>query len=332
MNNKIILKIRSGSHLYGTNTKDSDKDYLGVYLNTKEELLGLQTSEELTDNIVSKAENGRNNKDAVDCKYYELRKFCRLAMNGNPTVLEILFVNKENIIEITKEGEELLKLRQEFVSKRIYNSFMGYAFAQKKKAFDKSENINHIERFYNWTNTFVSVKNSPISNMTFNDFYNAIKDKSVFENHIKFFKNEHNDMMFQCGDLIFPMNILMKKLKDSLKQRLDKASWRKNGMLQYGCDYKFMSHNVRLLLEGIELMNTKNLILPLSYKDLILKIKTGNMNNQDIVDLMDTYETELHKYKENNNLPDKADYNKINNFIINTYYNYLKEKRKCKKY
>ena len=36
--NKIILKINAGSYLYGTNTPSSDRDYLGVYLNTKEEL------------------------------------------------------------------------------------------------------------------------------------------------------------------------------------------------------------------------------------------------------------------------------------------------------
>lgn len=322
--NKRILKVFSGSYSYGTNTENSDKDYLGIYLNTKEELLGLQSSEELTENIISKAENGRNTKDAVDCKYFELRKFCRLALKGNPTILEILFVNKENILEITKEGEELLSLRNEFLSKNIYNSFMGYAFSQKKKAFIKSENINHIERFYNWINTFVSVKNSPISNMTFNDFYNAIENKSVFENHIKFYQNEHNDTMFQCGDLKFPINIIMKKLKDSLKERLNKASWRKDGILQYGCDYKFMSHNVRLLLEGMEIIKTHNLILPLQYRELIKSIKLGKIENNKIIELMDKYEDEFHLLKENN-LPDNGNYKKINNFIINTYYNYLQE-------
>lgn len=322
--NKRILKVFSGSYSYGTNTENSDKDYLGIYLNTKEELLGLQSSEELTENIISKAENGRNTKDAVDCKYFELRKFCRLALKGNPTILEILFVNKENILEITKEGKELLSLRNEFLSKNIYNSFMGYAFSQKKKAFIKSENINHIERFYNWINTFVSVKNSPISNMTFNDFYNAIENKSVFENHIKFYQNEHNDTMFQCGDLKFPINIIMKKLKDSLKERLNKASWRKDGILQYGCDYKFMSHNVRLLLEGMEIIKTHNLILPLQYRELIKSIKLGKIENNKIIELMDKYEDEFHLLKENN-LPDNGNYKKINNFIINTYYNYLQE-------
>lgn len=321
--NKIILKIRSGSHLYGTNTENSDKDYLGIYLNTKEELLGLQNSEELTENIESKLKNGRNTKDAIDCKYYELRKFCRLAMNGNPTVLEILFVNKENILEITKEGEELLKLKKEFISNRIYNSFMGYAISQKKKTFIKSENLRCIEGLYNW----LDIYNKAILTMTFNDFHQ--KDPAAFtfiKDYVKYFKNERNDEMFQCGDLIFSTNILIKKLKDSLKLRLDKASWRKDGILQYGLDYKFISHNIRLLLEGLELIKTQNIILPLSYKDLIIQIKTGKMNNNDIIKLMEKYEDEFHTFKDKTNLPEKANYEVINNFIIKTYFNYLKLK------
>lgn len=324
---KRILKICSGSHLYGTNTPDSDKDYLGVYLNTKEEILGLQTSEELTENIESKAENGRNTKDAVDCKYYELRKFCRLALNNNPTVLEILFVNPENIIEITPEGQALLDLKYDFLSKKLFNSFFGYATNQEKKAFIKPENINHIDRFYNWIKTFVSVKDTPISNMTFNEFYIILENENIFKEHIKFYQNENNDKMFQCGDLKFPINIIMKKLIASLKERLDKASWRKDGMLQYGLDYKFMSHNVRLLLEGLEFVKTKDLKLPLTYRELIRQIKLGKIENNKIIELMKKYKEEFRSFEKNNTLPDTGNYNKINQFIIDTYYNYLKNEK-----
>ena len=45
MKNKVILKIRAGSHLYGLNTPTSDEDFIGVYLSTPEELLGLNHSE-----------------------------------------------------------------------------------------------------------------------------------------------------------------------------------------------------------------------------------------------------------------------------------------------
>lgn len=321
--NKIILKIRAGSHLYGTNTENSDNDYLGVYLNTKEELLGLQKSEELTQNIESKLENGRNTKYAVDCKFYELRKFCSLALKCNPTILEILFVNKENILEITPEGEELLKLKHKFLSKHLCNSFMGYAIAQERKAFTKSENIKQIENLY----SLLKIYSKVIMSMTMNELIK--KDPSLgmeIERRITKYKNEQNDDMFSCGDLKFSMNVLVKKLMDSLKLRLDKASWRKDGILQYGLDYKFLSHNVRLMHEGIELLTTKDLILPLQYRELIKYIKEGKMENNEIIRYMQTLKEKFRELEKNNNLPDKGDYKVINDFIIKTYFNYLKLK------
>ena len=36
---KIIVKMKFGAHLYGTATPDSDMDYKGIFLPTKEELL-----------------------------------------------------------------------------------------------------------------------------------------------------------------------------------------------------------------------------------------------------------------------------------------------------
>lgn len=313
--NKKILKIRSGSFLYGTNTKDSDTDYLGIYLNTKSEILGLQNSEELTENIISKADNGKNTKDAVDCKFYELRKFCRLAINGNPTVLEILFVNPENILEITKEGQELLSLKKEFISKRIYDSFMGYAFSQRRKAFEKVENIESLMKLYKYIN----------ETLKYNETHDTIISVGV-SHLIKNGMELLNDGRFKCGDLIFN-NILIKKLKSILRDRINKAGWRKDGILKYGMDYKFMSHNIRLMLEGMELMDTKNLVLPLSYKDLIVQIKSGQMENIKVIELMNQLENKFHGYKDNIPLPEKANFEVINNYIIKTYYNYLTENK-----
>lgn len=309
--NKKILKIRSGSHLYGTNTPDSDQDYLGIFLNTKDEILGLQNSEELTDNTVSKADNGRNTKDAVDCKYYELRKFCRLAMNGNPTVLEILFVNPENILEITEEGKELLSLKSEFISQRIYDSFMGYAISQKKKAFIKAEHIEDLITLSKYLDT-----------IEYNESTDVITSKGTgFLKHgMKWLDNGQ----FQCGDLKFN-NILIKKLKSIVRERINKSSWRKDGILKYGMDYKFMSHNIRLMLEGMELITTGNIVFPLSYRDLIMQIKTAKMENYKIIQLMNEYEDKFHTFKDNINFPKSANFSKINEFIIKTYYNHLME-------
>jgi len=74
----------------------------------------------------------------------------------------------------------------------------------------------------------------------------------------------------------------------------------------------------------MEIIKTNNLILPLQYRELIKSIKLGKVENNKVIELMDKYEDEFHLLKENN-LPDNGNYKKINNFIIKTYFNYLKE-------
>ena len=87
-----ILELKVGSHLYGTSTPESDIDFCGVFVAPKELYLGLQRVEEVDLSIISKKENGRNDKDAIDRKFYELRKYIKLAAENNPNIIEQLFV------------------------------------------------------------------------------------------------------------------------------------------------------------------------------------------------------------------------------------------------
>lgn len=64
---------------------------------------------------------------------YELRKFMRLALDANPTVIELLFTAPEHHRCITPSGELLLHHRDAFLSKRIADRFSGYALAQLKR-------------------------------------------------------------------------------------------------------------------------------------------------------------------------------------------------------
>lgn len=77
---KVLFKIKSGSHLYGLNTPTSDLDYVGVYVEDSFEdfIDPFNTKDEMDMSIKSKKENGKNDKDAVDEKYFHIKKFIKL--------------------------------------------------------------------------------------------------------------------------------------------------------------------------------------------------------------------------------------------------------------
>ena len=94
----LILEIKSGSNLYGTTTPISDLDYVGIFMPDLEHVYGLNKIEEVDLDLKDKDEHGKNTSDAIDKKRYEFRRFCKLALDNNPNILEILFVNQPNII------------------------------------------------------------------------------------------------------------------------------------------------------------------------------------------------------------------------------------------
>jgi len=129
----LIVKMRSGSHLYGTNTKNSDEDYTGVFLPDEDYVFGFLKVDEVDLGKKDKDESGKNTKDAIDFKAYEVRKFIKLAMDNNPNILELLFVNQENLVYLNNYGEFLLNTKEIFPHKGLYNRFIGYATSQKRK-------------------------------------------------------------------------------------------------------------------------------------------------------------------------------------------------------
>lgn len=300
----IILKVRVGSHLYGTNTEDSDEDFVGIFIPDEEYLLGLNRVEEVDQSTVDKDESGRNTKEAIDCKFYTLEKFCRLTLDNNPNMIERLFVNEENIIEINDIGEELLSLKQYFLSQNIKHRFLGYAFSQKSKMVMKLENYTKIDEAISF------LEESKL------DYINEI------EHHPLFIRKKKEIII---GDVVVPANLTIKKVIKMLSARRDKFSGHRRELVdQYGYDTKFASHLIRLLSEGIELLSINSLTFPLRGRDLILSIKKGKYTLNQIIAIAERFEHEVELWYNHTTLPKTPYFHKINNFVINTHKKYIR--------
>lgn len=127
---RIILLAVTGSHAYGTETENSDRDYRGVCIPPIEYYLGLAAFNEYNN---SGGKNFRNTKDDIDIRVMHINKFVKDALQGVPNNIELLFVRKEDFLRLTALGQELVNHRHLFLSKRIYKRFGGYASAQMQK-------------------------------------------------------------------------------------------------------------------------------------------------------------------------------------------------------
>jgi uncharacterized protein len=115
----VLLSGIVGSTAYGLAHKDSDVDRLSLYAAPTKEFHGLHRPQE---SVVTKN---------PDVTAHEVAKWCRLALSGNPTVAELVWLPDELYELRTPHGDELIGIRTAFLSaKRVRDSYFGYATQQ----------------------------------------------------------------------------------------------------------------------------------------------------------------------------------------------------------
>ena len=116
---RVVLKCVIGSRAYGLDDDQSDTDRRGVYLPPAESQWSLY-------GVPAQLENEETQE-----VYWELQKFIILALKANPNVLECLY--SPLVEKATPLAEELLGMRQCFLSKLVFQTYSGYVASQFKK-------------------------------------------------------------------------------------------------------------------------------------------------------------------------------------------------------
>lgn len=116
---RVIYQCIIGSQAYGLAGEASDIDRRGIYLPPADLQWSLYgVPEQLECHATQEA-------------YWELQKFLILALKANPNVLECLYTPLAE--KTTPLADELLAMRESFLSRVVYQTFNGYVMSQFKK-------------------------------------------------------------------------------------------------------------------------------------------------------------------------------------------------------
>ncbi|MEV5502031.1 nucleotidyltransferase domain-containing protein [Nonomuraea fuscirosea] len=119
MSDDVILTVVVGSRAYGLETGASDTDRRGVFVAPTSAFWRLDKPPTHRDGPLPEQFS------------WEVERFCGLALDANPTVLECLW---SPLVEVaTPAGRRLRELREAFLSQRAHRSFAGYAEAQFRR-------------------------------------------------------------------------------------------------------------------------------------------------------------------------------------------------------
>lgn len=127
----LIFETLAGSHSYGTNTPTSDIDKRGVFIAPKSHSMGCMFGIEQVE------------VPGEDTVIYELAKFLKLAAECNPNIIELLYVDDDDILKTTPYWETIKSNRHLFLSKKAKFTFSGYAMSQLKRIKGHNKWINN---------------------------------------------------------------------------------------------------------------------------------------------------------------------------------------------
>jgi predicted nucleotidyltransferase len=313
-NRKIIFKARVGSHLYGLNTPDSDEDFLGVYLPSIEDMIGLQSRpKEWTENV-KLSTSDRNTKGDIDCKYLPIYTFLKEAAEGQSQSVELLFIPNEHIIVMEPEWSRILDHREKIISKDSLLPIIGFAKAQASKAVVKGSNLNKIRNLLTSLSNYVA----PLRDITIKD---KIVNNTLFNEEIEVLTNDYGFEVIRIAGRDYDVGLSLKRFKESLIKLEAKYGTRVQNAAQHTYDFKSVTHAFRLCFEAEDLLARSYLTFPSPCKDFLMEVKKGNYSGDLDVDIEKRLDF-LRELRDTSSLRDKPDLSALNKLCQNMILDY----------
>lgn len=317
---KILVKTYAGSHLFGTDTPESDTDYKGVYIPTAEQILLGNYPETIQQ--TTGASDSKNSKYDIDVELYSLTKFMKMLENGDTAAIELLFTPDEMIVEKSVLWETIVSQRDQLISKKV-KGIIGYSRHQANKygikglrLDDLTVSINELKRID---------KELGGGSLKLKHAWDEVNQALKGLEHVRFVKLTPNkaaeedvpaiDILGKKFDWHCGFTYVLQSLKKTQKEYGRRAREAKsNG----GIDFKALSHALRVSIQGIELLKTGKITLPLKEKDvtLVRSVKLEKMESPIVSLLIEEKLAELEELSKTSTLRESLDKDFVNELII----------------
>ncbi len=304
-----IFQSLHGSRAYGTNTEASDIDIKGVAVPPKSYFLGFAEHYQQSERkIIEPSE-----MSVIESVIYDIRKFCKLAADCNPNIIEVLFVSDGDVQKCTPAGEILRGNAHLFLSKKAKYTFSGYAFAQLKRIKLHRRWLTNDKPWLK-TSTGPSREEFGLSDM-------KISNDLLGENYENL-----------PGGLV----AVLQKEKQFLSARKEWESynnWKQNRNKsrsemeeKFGYDCKHAMHLVRLMRMCCEILEGKGVIVKRPDAAELLEIRNGKLTYDELIEQAETMEARATSLYESSSLQRGPDLKKLDALCIEVVEKHLASK------
>ncbi len=304
---RTILLVRHGSHAYGLNTATSDEDFKGVCIKPKAAYFGFTQRFEQFEHMGSKT-------DGVDKVIYSLEKFANLAADCNPSIVEVLHVADEDVLQIDSFGEKLREVKDDFISKKARYSFAGYAHGQLKRIKTHRSWLLNPPKAPPQRKDYGLSETTKISKSELGA-YDAILDQGIEielpKDLLTVFTREKQ---YQAEKTHYDQYLNWVKSRNPARAELE---------AKYGYDTKHGMHLLRLMRMCKEILVTGKVFVKRPDRDELLEVRNGGRMYDDLVEEAERLEAECEELYKTSTLRHEPDRNALDKLIIDLTSAYL---------
>jgi hypothetical protein len=301
----ILFTSLFGSKLYGTDTQYSDTDYKAVYLPT---LTTLLRGDSIKNSV--RSSDGANTEYDEDFEMIPLQVFMRDFIGGQSYAIEIAFNAIENESDCHPDFYYICCcLCGDWLTSDI-RSMVGYAMNQSKKYGDKGARLNSLLEFSELIDN--NRLTDKLSNVDFVRDASALCDTHKDINIINFGGSQN--IAFSVLGKTFPADITFSEAGIRLDRMISKYGQRSKSASD-GCDWKSISHSIRIIDQAISLLTDECIKFPLPNSIYYTDVKLGKYDWECVSECMHKRLSVLGDAQLNTKLP-KCDDEFIRKFYV----------------
>lgn len=304
---KELVRMKFGSHLYGTATPESDTDIKGVFL---PELRDLLLARAPRHQHTSTGDNSTKNTPAdVDVEMFSLHSFVDEACKGETFAIDMIHAPPHMLLSTSPVWEALRSHRSRFYSRNL-KAFVGYARRQAAK--------------YGIKGSRLASARVVLELMQKTDTGQWLNPPRMEELHAKLIELDLEHVYLEaewvqvCGKKLL-WNARISEYLSTIRRFVSEFGDRaQQAELNQGIDWKALSHALRAAFEVREILTRGDLVFPLHDAPYLLQVKKGLLPFADVQSRLEREMDELEKLAATSTLPAQVDRDWWDSWLLGT--------------
>ncbi len=309
---KLLIKIRGGSHLYGTATPQSDLDFVGAHIAGAREIL-LQTAKPV---IVEKTSSSdvKNTAEDVDFESYEIQRWLKMLGDGETRAYELLFAPRDAMVMLDAPlWADALPVAMAQRNRRV-KGFVGYCRRQAAKYGIKGSRVAAVRSVLGLLAGFQLEDRLALHE-------DRIAEWAHVVDHAKLSVPEGSTVphLIVCDRACPLTNRVRHAVEIYARVEAEYGARARAAERSDGIDWKAMSHAVRVGTQTIELLSTGHITFPRPDRDELLRIKLGHLAYPVVAERLETLIDEIDALAPQSALPEEPDRALAEEFVVEVH-------------